>query len=288
MPLTSGAVVTGIGLGLVATALTLLLLLLLQWLVIPDFIDCRVGLLPFEDRFESLNRTPWRLTALVWGLFARFVNSPGYTEECGNGQVTFRPGHAQLFVVVLLSLAAYFGFYIVGLYAPPVRYSPLFPTLWYLTVIVIIAGYLSTALAFAVDVFRIPPLLVLAAVIMALHYVSVNADHYFVVTGIEPANEAAMRTVTLEEALQDWDFPKSSNKGDPALAADDKLRLRDGTLVIVAASGGGIQAAAWTARVLTGLDENLPGLQPVCRPHQRGLRRERRGLLLRRGTQPSL
>ncbi len=33
------------------------------------------------------------------------------------------------------------------------------------------------------------------------------------------------------------------------------MHLRDGTLVIVAASGGGIQATAWTARVLTGLDE---------------------------------
>ena len=51
--------------------------------------------------------------------------------------------------------------------------------------------------------------------------------------------------VELDKALDGWNFP----------AGADGRR----TLVVVAAEGGGIQAAAWTAQVLTGLDELFVG-----------------------------
>ena len=40
--------------------------------------------------------------------------------------------------------------------------------------------------------------------------------------------------------------------------ANDVLRVGSRTPILVAATGGGIQAAAWTARVLTGIDDALP------------------------------
>src|SRR5262249_14237905 len=45
---------------------------------------------------------------------------------------------------------------------------------------------------------------------------------------------------------------------DPSPRPGDVLRRGSPTPILVAATGGGIQAAAWTARVLTGIDTALP------------------------------
>ena len=45
---------------------------------------------------------------------------------------------------------------------------------------------------------------------------------------------------------------------DPSPRPDQVLAIGSRTPIVVAAEGGGIQAAAWTARVLTGIDEALP------------------------------
>jgi len=53
-------------------------------------------------------------------------------------------------------------------------------------------------------------------------------------------------------------------------------------VVIVAASGGGIKAAAWTARVLTGLEESNPHrFGDSVRSDQRGFGRECRSDVFR-------
>ena len=107
------------------------------------------------------------------------------------------------------------------------------PTLADLIVFLMILCWGLSAITFILDRFRVPLLLpfLLAAIISA----DIPAtDHYFYMLG-------AANT--------------------PVLSPSDVIRAGkpDAPVIVVAASGGGIKAAAWTARVLTGLEESNPG-----------------------------
>jgi hypothetical protein len=89
--------------------------------------------------------------------------------------------------------------------------------------------WLLSALAFLLDRYRIPVLVPLAGVLILTAQFP-ESDHYFEVRKL-----ADPTAFTPAEAL------RAPNAVPPDSA------------IVVAASGGGIQAAAWTARVLTGL-----------------------------------
>jgi hypothetical protein len=237
-------VVIGITGGIALAALIIGLALLFQWCVIPDFVDCRVGLLPCEDRLKSLERPSKAITVRLWGALAHIVNSPGYTELAPDGtSLTFCPGHVQLLVVTFSLLLFYLGIYLLGAPTPNNILFTWSSSLWYLLIIVTIAGFLLGGLTFAVDAYRVPPTLVAAVAITLLHLRSWNAGHFFELQTARKQAANGGSVVSLRDALEDWKFPDAPNgKEGP-------------TLVIVTAAGGGIQAAAWTAQVLTGLDE---------------------------------
>jgi Patatin-like phospholipase len=106
------------------------------------------------------------------------------------------------------------------------------PTLADLLVFLMILCWGLSAVTFILDRFRIPLLLpfLLAAIVSAHVHAT---DHYFYMF---------------------------STKSSPDLSPAQVIRAgKPGSAVIVvAASGGGIKAAAWTARVLTGLEESNP------------------------------
>ena len=112
------------------------------------------------------------------------------------------------------------------------------PTLMYALLLfswlVLVLGLLSLLF----DSYRISPLLVIATVAVISYAITGN-DYFF-------------------------QLNKSSWSGDekPEKLGETALRKRleltkPNTLIIVCAAGGGIQAAAWTAKVLTGLEEEL-------------------------------
>ncbi len=106
------------------------------------------------------------------------------------------------------------------------------PTLADLLVFLMILCWGLSAVTFILDRFRIPLLLpfLLAAFVSAHVHAT---DHYFYMFSAKSSPDLSPAQVI--------------RAGKPGSA-----------VVIVAASGGGIKAAAWTARVLTGLEESNP------------------------------
>ena len=108
--------------------------------------------------------------------------------------------------------------------------QPTVPTLADLLVFLMILCWGLAAVTFILDRWRIPvllPFLFVATVTSHIPY----SDHYFYTVAATPSPEIDPRSVI-----------RRGKTGS--------------TVILVAASGGGIKAAAWTARVLTGLEED--------------------------------
>jgi hypothetical protein len=118
--------------------------------------------------------------------------------------------------------------------APALLYALLL--IWILTGVL---GVLTSNL----DSFHFPVVLCLIG-LSGLMYLLLDVDHYFKVVKIEdPSSE--------DKPEEKKDFKKAIKK------RLEKQPLGNKTLVVVAASGGGIQAAGWTVQVLNGLQEEL-------------------------------
>ncbi len=123
-----------------------------------------------------------------------------------------------------------------------------------------------SGLAYWLDRYALPPVVAVGFYLMAVFNLNYT-DHYFQVDvapasrsqfilGTDSANtyvkavatppfaDAGYDQVYLAEVLDQWPFPETNGRK---------------TLVVVAASGGGTQAAAWTSKVLTELDREFPG-----------------------------
>ena len=153
--------------------------------------------------------------------------SAGYLK-LGDGKSTcfVLPGHALAFFLFGASLLVYLG---VGLAKYRwLGYQPRVPTLAYVLLLMTLICWGTSGLAFFFDRFRFPVVVPLLAIPILNSFLP-QSDHYFRVL-----------SHTHEEAL-------------PPAAV-----LRSGTrssAIVVAANGGGIQSAAWTTRVLTGLEQ---------------------------------
>lgn len=113
----------------------------------------------------------------------------------------------------------------------------------YLMLIIMMAAPLSGSLTFYFDYYRVPVFLFFVGIV-ALMYALFQVDHFF------PLKEKKKNE---NEITVSRDFKK---------AIDERLKDQQNgeqgrTLVVVCASGGGIQAAGWTVQVLIGLQEML-------------------------------
>ena len=105
----------------------------------------------------------------------------------------------------------------------------------YVMLILMMIAPLSGSLTFYFDYYRVPVFL-LFVVIVALMYALFKVDHFF--------------ELNLNEA-------NNHDLNDFKTAIEKRLEYqgKEKTLVVVCASGGGIQAAGWTVQVLTGLQD---------------------------------
>ncbi|MEK6261255.1 MAG: hypothetical protein AABP62_21855 [Planctomycetota bacterium] len=211
--------------------------------------------------------------------FSWLLHGPGYTDAKG----ILLPGQPQALILVGISTLIYFGGYFWGL-SDDTWSSLQWPTGFCAVLLLFLIGYFMSGLAFWLDRYGLPPVIFAMVYTVAVFYLGVT-DHYFEIDNIRPvaistdekiqkirgevpAEErernayvaAATRPLSEEEkkddqhyeqlywaeVLKDWPFP---------VGPDGKK-----TLVVVTASGGGIQAAAWTTKVLTELDHEFPGL----------------------------
>jgi len=146
------------------------------------------------------------------------------------------PGHGFALLMLAVSFlfyltfafGRYFYLHAIEVGKDATLWFPL-PTLGSVLVLLGMLSWLLSALAFLLDRYRIPVLVPFAALLILTAQFP-ESDHYFEVRKLADAS-----VLTPAEALR----PPNGVSSDSA--------------IVVAASGGGIQAAAWTARVLTGL-----------------------------------
>jgi len=162
----------------------------------------------------------------------------GYFEE-RRGALKLLRGHRYALLALAAALAVYLFFYVGNLF----HFLPPPPALCSLLLLLIIFIWLLSGLSFFLDAYRIP-LFVSLVVIVVISSLIENSDHFYRIWKMD-ANKV-QDPPSLEPASDVLSRPTEEKK--PA--------------VLIAAAGGGIQAAAWTARVLTGLEEALDGSKP--------------------------
>lgn len=246
--------VPGALLGLLASLFCLVVVAAGQlWFTRPDYARLRPeegddGAQRFPDLFIPLR--VWPIEPLLEGFrssnpadglagwIARFVDrrlsasgGRGYVVRDKGRVVSLQPGHGAAIVLFLVTIAVYlligyWGYLRLGGTSP-------IPTLCYLLLLAILLCWTFSGVAFFLDRYRIPVLVLPLALLLAAASCSVGPDYYYPVLENRRAEEGA--------------------PGNQASS--------DGSIIVVAANGGGIQAAAWTARVLTGLEEKCRDTQ---------------------------
>lgn len=153
----------------------------------------------------------------------------GYLEYEDCEAVSIRPWHLTALILAALTLIVYVAIGYAkydGLGAPP-----LVPALSYVMLLMMLFCWSLSGAAFFLDRYRIPVLVPLV-LWLALNTLLPWSDYSFPVT--YPEQEGG----------------GSSSDGPGAIGKDS-----GGKIIVVAANGGGIQAAAWAERVLAGLEE---------------------------------
>jgi hypothetical protein len=113
------------------------------------------------------------------------------------------------------------------------------PAIGYLILLLILFNWILSELTFFLDRYRVPIVSVLIGLVILGSWTQ-KSDHYFTVQqGTGP---------TIPE-------PSAALRAPQRLVPDGAHRR--GRVVLVATAGGGIQAAAWTAQVLNGLQREL-------------------------------
>ena len=118
------------------------------------------------------------------------------------------------------------------------------PVLSYVLLLILPAIMLLTLITFTLDRWRFEPLLAIAIVVSVLLIRSGMADHRF---EIIDAN-TALAVPSVAEAVDAW-----ANQGPKDVPETASAK----PMVVVATSGGGVRAAAWTACVLSQLEASL-------------------------------
>jgi hypothetical protein len=286
-----GWLIGGIALGLVLSqAVALFLALAQRWTLgmIDDVADA--GILPYEALVQRI--PPWKIgrwkvpgERFTRWLFADpdgglswLLRGPGYTDRKSG---ILLPGHAQLLLVAFFSFGYYVIRYICDLYNTTWE-TLQYPSAFYVLVVFFLLGWFLSGLAFCLDRYRLPVIAVIVAWLVVM-YGFTGYDHWFDLNhrmapkevasfvppgpwelpgddaidkncylkalSLRPADTAGpQEQLFLGEVLDSgaWAFPEGENGRK--------------TLVVVTASGGGIQAAAWTAKVLAELDRLYPKL----------------------------
>jgi hypothetical protein len=151
----------------------------------------------------------------------------GYLLEVeGTNQQRLLPGHGLAFAMVL-AFSAVYG--VIG-------WNHWGTAIVYLLLLLTWLCWLLSGLAFFFDKYRLPILLMLILYFLGMAKWS-ESDHYFQLADIPKGSAQA---VTSEYVLA------------------ERPRANERPIIVVSANGGGIQSAAWTAKVLAGLTESMP------------------------------
>jgi Patatin-like phospholipase len=177
-------------------------------------------------------------------VFRGYLNYEGPRPE--NRRATYiLPGHVASTVLLVGTLAAYvllgaakFATFGDDPMFRPDRDLPFFPALCYIMLLAALLSWALSSVAFFLDRYRIPvlvPLVLLLAVTSAWPW----SDYRFPVETAQTSSSEEVATT---------DDSTARDEGAQDVSQDDSI-------IVVAVNGGGIQAAAWGAQVLAGLEE---------------------------------
>jgi hypothetical protein len=156
---------------------------------------------------------------------------PPHDAESASWGPRLAQGHAQAFGLLSASMLAYVG---TGYFTSDIHRPQLASALAYVLLLQLILTWLAGFAAFLFDRSRAPLFVYVAIWFLIVNWVMHpvwSTDHVY-------------RTAVVSQSPE--------RLGPAALLGGDPVSI------VVAASGGGIQSAAWTTRVLTGLDELVP------------------------------
>ncbi len=189
--------------------------------------------------FSALSQWPFQIVeGASQGYLVKVTDAKG---EC----LKLLSGHVFALTLALLALASYvlIGFDKAAISAAPAAV----PALAYVLLFFIVACWFLSALAFFFDSYRFP-LLLSIAVLGSLTASVPQSDHLFRVETADSVKR--LKRVEVSRYLTPADYLSG--------------RARDANhrrLILVATPGGGIQAAAWTAKVLQELDYKFPDVE---------------------------
>jgi hypothetical protein len=208
---------------------------------------------PWARRLAALARRSsppgvGRLRERLAALLARPPFGPGYVWVDPEGRRSLHSGHLAAAGLLVATLAVYA---LLGVVNRPLGRADEgaasllhLPALGALLLVWTTAAWILPALSFLLDRFRAP---VLPAILLVslFAYAAAGADHFFALRSpaspLPPAADADLA------ALDAWFAPGADGPPRP--------------LVAVAAAGGGISAAAWTATALSGLASGEGGAE---------------------------
>lgn len=190
-------------------------------------------------------RAAWVELILSAGLARLF--GPGFSypvaKPLAQGELRLIPGHA---LAAAVALSLFIGYVLIGALLNPIGALPSsldVPPIGYVMLLIAFVCMLLSVLTFLLDRVRVPLVLALATWFflwgsLSADSVWYDAQHYFDVTFVAEGPEAPP---SVEEAFK----ARTARQG------------AKGPIIVIAAAGGGIQAAAWAAVVLQRLDEAL-------------------------------
>jgi hypothetical protein len=183
-----------------------------------------------ESQYRRENAPSALLVRLQPLLLHLRTRAPGIVEV-HDGFARIYPGHLFAAVLTAFTMAVYFLYGV-----PDWRGSgpASAPALVYLILALMICCWALSGLSFLGDRWRMPVVLLILAC--------------FAMTGLLPSRDHFYRTREARVAV-------------PTPSEIFRLKERP---VLVAAAGGGIHAAVWTARVLQGLEQECARLDPPC------------------------
>lgn len=150
-----------------------------------------------------------------------------------------RSGHEM----AIIALAVFFGIYaVLGIVFSPAWSTPEHQpaALFFILLLLTIFAWLFSGAAFFLDRTRLPVLTTL--LVVSLLTGVMRTDHEYAVKKSEVADVGPLRPT---DVIQAWRGKRGKNSA---------------TIIVVATAGGGIRAAAWTAEVMTRLQEDCEAL----------------------------
>ncbi len=169
---------------------------------------------------------------------------PGYGTAGFRNQGSKNQGSGHLYSTFFF-LAVLIVYSIIGVRATPEDGIDL-PALVFFLLLTLLLGSLFAGMTFFLDRYRIPLSVALIAWIALMG--SMFSRPHTVLLAAKTDNPRLTGSQT-----QDWRL----RGADPKVAAEGRRGESGNALTVVAAAGGGIQASAWTTRVLSGLQQEL-------------------------------